>query len=121
MEEFLMLSIRLLTVEDENPEAIYSEIHAALSSWLFVRKGVVSLDQPGTDDHPWVTNLTDWRSVIERLAARHDLTFCTVDLRIPENTQDSTPDARHGLALVQEIQGRHEAGLRCCVLTGMDG
>ena len=116
-----MLSIRLLTVEDENPEAIYSEIHAALSSWLFVRKGIVTLDQPGTEDHPWVTNLTDWRSLIERLATRHDLTFCTVDLQIPENAQDSTSDARHGLALVREIQRRAEDGLRCCVLTGLDG
>jgi len=116
-----MLSIRLLTVEDENPEVIYSEIHSALSTWLFIQKGLVALDQAGSGEHPWVTNLADWRSVIERLAARHDLTFCTVDLRIPETAQDPTPDSRHGLSLVQEILGRAESGLRCCVLTGLDG
>jgi NitT/TauT family transport system ATP-binding protein len=116
-----MLSIRLLTVEDENPEVIYSEIHGALSTWLFIRKGLVALEQAGSGEQPWVTNLADWRSVIERLAARHDLTFCTVDLRIPETAQDSTPDLRHGLSLVQEILGRPESGLRCCVLTGLDG
>ncbi len=116
-----MLSIRLLTVEDENPEVIYSEIHRALSAWLFIRKGLVTLDQGDSGEHPWVTNLADWRSAIGRLAARHDLTFCTVDLRIPETAQDLAPDARHGLALVQEILGRAESGLRCCVLTGLDG
>jgi NitT/TauT family transport system ATP-binding protein len=116
-----MLSIRLMTVEDENPEAIYSEIHSTLSTWLFIRKGLVALDQAGSEERPWVTNLADWRSAIERLVARHDLTFCTVDLRIPETAQDPTPDARHGLALVQEILSRAESGLRCCVLTGIDG
>lgn len=116
-----MLNIRLLTVEDENPEAIYSDIHGELSSWLFVRKGLVSLEQAASGDHPWVTNLADWRSTIDRVAARYDLTFCTVDLRIPESAEGSIPEARHGLSLVQEILGRAEAGLRCCVLTGVDG
>jgi len=116
-----MLSIRLLTIEDENAEAIYSEIHAELSSWLFIRRGLVSLDQPDNNEYPWVTNLADGRSVIERLASQHDLTFCTVDLRIPEAAEDPATDQRHGLALVEEIRARAKDGLRCCVLTGLDG
>ena len=116
-----MLSIRLLTIEDQNPEDIYSEIHAELSSWLFIRRKLLALDEPRAGEPPWVTNLADGRAVIERLAARHDLTFCTVDLRIPETAEDPSTDQRHGLALVHEIRSRSEAGLRCCVLTGVDG
>lgn len=115
-----MLSLRLLTIEDENPEAIYSEIHAELSSWLFIKRSLVALEAPGSGEHPWVTNLAEGRAVIERLAARHDLTFCTVDLRIPETAEGKSPAQEHGLTLVREIQARSEEGLRCCVLTGLE-
>jgi NitT/TauT family transport system ATP-binding protein len=116
-----VLSIRLLTVEDESPEEIYSEIHAELSSWLFVKKGLVALEQPASGDHAWVTNLADWRTVVEQVSARHHLTFCTVDLRIPEGAADGIPDVRHGLTLLRELQERADAGVRGCVLTGLAG
>ncbi len=114
-----MLKIRLLTVEDQQPEKIYNEIHAGLRDWLFVKKNLVSLGTPTPEEDRWVTNLADWRAVIGPLSARHDLTFCTVDLKIPEHPADSTPEARHGLTLITELMERADAGVRCCVLTGL--
>jgi len=114
-----VLRIRLLTVEDQHPETIYNEIHTGLRHWLFVKKNLVSLDAPTPQERPWVTNLADWRAVIGPLSARHDLTFCTIDLKIPEHPGDPTPEARHGLTLVTELMDRADAGVRCCILTGL--
>ena len=79
-----MLNLCLLTVEDEHPDAFFWPIHRRLAEWIFVRKGLVRLHEAITDAERWVTNLADWRERIATLAPRHDLTFCTVDLRIPE-------------------------------------
>lgn len=113
-----MLRICLLTIEDENPQPVYEAIRSQLASWLFVRKGVVRLSEPTSPEHCWVTNLADWRRVIAPLAAEHDLVFCTVDLRIPEQGH-GRPDMKNGLAIVREVKARHDDGVRCCVLTGM--
>lgn len=114
-----MLSIRLLTIEDQHPEEIYKEIHAGLKDWLFVKKNLVSLDSPSLQEQPWVTNLADWQTLIGPLSTRHDLTFCTVDLKIPAHREDPEPDVTHGLRLVTELMDRTDAGVRCCILTGL--
>lgn len=113
-----MHSIRLLTIEDENPESIYDEIHAELSKWLFVKKKLVKLESPGPDENPWVKSLEEWRSVIGPISARNELTFCTVDLQIPESPDSNDSDVRHGITLLHELQARGDPGLRCCILTG---
>lgn len=116
-----MLRIALLTVEDENAEAVYEEIHKGLKQWLFVKKGLVELQRPARREHRWVTNLADWSKVIDRLCAENDLVFCTVDLRIPAEPDDDSAEVRHGLEIVNRIEARQDDGLRCCVLTGRSG
>ncbi len=114
-----MLKVRLLTIEDEIPERIYSELHSQISTWFFVRKGLVEFGDPKSDEYAWVTNLEDWRRVMPRLVAENDLVFCTVDLNIPES--DGTPPAvENGLAVVHEISLHMQDGARCCVLTGQE-
>ena len=115
-----MLNICLLTVEDRSPEDIYTQISGELRSWLFVRKGIVCLQDPSRTDHRWVTNLADWRRVMADVLPENDLVFCTVDLKIPEDATGE-PDPKHGLTIANEIQMRQEDGLRCCILTGLSG
>jgi|GEM_PF-18678 len=115
-----MLKLSFLSVEDEVGPEIYREIRSGLDDWLFVRKGLVELDEPDDDAGRWVTNLADWRRVVGDLVAEQDLVFCTVDLSIPEDGNGSPPDPRNGLAIVHEITARSQDGLRCCVLTGLD-
>ncbi|MFC1597003.1 ABC transporter ATP-binding protein [Planctomycetota bacterium] len=114
-----MLNFALLTVEDETPADIYRQIHSELSEWLCVKKGIAHLRSPDREDHCWVTNLKDWRRVIGELAAENDLVFCTVDLRIPEGPDGDEPEARHGLAIINEITARQQETIRCCALTGL--
>jgi ABC-type nitrate/sulfonate/bicarbonate transport system ATPase subunit len=111
-----MLNLCLFTVEDEQPEQYYWPIHRELAEWLFVRKGLVRLHSAETDEGRWAHNLTDWRDRLAKLAAWHDLTFCTVDLRIPESA-GATPHLDHGLSVIREIALRTD--VRCCVLTGV--
>jgi len=114
-----MLKISLLTVEDENGAEIDERVRRGLEEWLFVRKGLVDLHQLPEEER-WVTNLADWRRAVDRLVDEYDLVFCTVDLSIPEDRDDSRPDPRHGITIVHEITARRREGLRCCVLTGLD-
>ncbi|HWW61832.1 MAG TPA: ABC transporter ATP-binding protein [Thermoanaerobaculia bacterium] len=114
------MNICLLTVEDTFPEDIYTQIASELRAWLFVRKGIVHLQDPFRTEHRWVTNLADWRRVMVEIVPENDLVFCTVDLKIPEHATGE-PDSKHGLTIANEIQMRHEDGLRCCILTGLSG
>jgi NitT/TauT family transport system ATP-binding protein len=115
-----MLNICLLTVEDKSPEDIYTQIAGELRAWLFVRKDIVHLRDPSRTEHRWVTNLADWRRVMGEIMPENDLVFCTVDLKIPEHATGE-PDPKNGLTIANEIQMRHEDGLRCCILTGLSG
>lgn len=115
-----MLSIRLLTIEDQDPDRIYQEFHSAVADWIFVRKGLLNLAAPDEDDHPWVTNLQDWLDRIGPLCQRHDLVFCTIDIAIPRGPSDDEPDPQHGIALAHEVELRHADGVRGCILTGME-
>jgi ABC-type nitrate/sulfonate/bicarbonate transport system ATPase subunit len=116
-----MLNISLLTVEDTSPEEIYTQIYDELRKWLFIRKGIVHLQDPDNEDQRWVTNLADWRRVVARLVLQNDLVFCTVDLKIPADGTGGEPELRNGLAIANEIQMRQQDGLRCCILTGLAG
>jgi len=116
-----MLNICLLTVEDTSPEEIYTQIFDELRAWLFVRKGIVHLQDPASNDQRWVTNLEDWRRVVARLVPENDLVFCTVDLKIPADSVGGEPDLQNGLTIANEIQMRQQDGLRCCILTGLAG
>ena len=114
----LMLNITLLTVEDENAAELYEQIHVQLREWIFVKKEIVHLRHPERETRRWVTNLEDWRRVIEPLLQENDLGL-HVDLRIPEQADGGMPSPEHGWKIVQEIRRCAGEGLHCCVLTGL--
>ena len=114
-----MLNITLLTVEDENAAELYEQIHVQLREWIFVKKEIVHLRHPERETRRWVTNLEDWRRVIEPLLQENDLVFCTVDLRIPEQADGGCAEPGAWLEDRPGDPGVRREGLHCCVLTGL--
>lgn len=112
-----MLTIRLITVEDEHPELIYKQTHQALSQWLFVKEGLIQL-VPYESDFACITNLEDWKSKLGHLKGENQLIFCTVDLQIPEKDGE-VPMHQNGLTVINDVKRHYDDGLRCCVLSGV--
>ncbi len=114
-----MLKIKLLTIEDQNPEFVYKSIHQNLMDWLFVEKKLADLTGIEADPLPWVKSYAEWKACIDGLIGQYDLVFCTVDLSIPEDSENVDPSAEYGWAIVREIQGNYRGKVKCCVLTGL--
>jgi ABC-type nitrate/sulfonate/bicarbonate transport system ATPase subunit len=114
-----MLTISILVVEDVEPERVYAPLVAALQNWLFVRKQIVQLREPEHMEDRWVSSLNEWPNRIRRSIGTTDLVFCTVDLAIPDRSNDGPPDAQNGIQIIHEIKDKYRQNVRCCVVTGL--